>query len=285
MDEIPWWDFSVYITDVVHMIHDTSGFSYATSIAAVTVVGRLVLVPIAIWHLRNNPWEAHMLEIKRLYDRANDPRAKARYKAEIESIQRQFPKRNRVALPVASLGTTLFMWIGLRRMSDLYPAEMTTGGVGWFMDLTQPDPYLFLPILSNFLMFSAHEVGADETGRPRQDFNNRLVKYSFAVIKAGLFCMWFFLPSSILCFWIPHSAISLVQTVVFSQPAVIQKLGFGHGGGGGGRTTSSVLKSTEQVRFYNQAEENVTINQDKNPHRTSPSYIRIKKKNKKASRR
>jgi membrane protein insertase Oxa1/YidC/SpoIIIJ len=286
--------------EIVHAVHDMTGMPYAASVAAVTVLGRIVMVPIAIWHLRNNPWEPKVLEIRTLFDKAIDPHAKARYRAEIESITRQFPRINRFALPVASLGTTLFMWVGLRRMASLYPTEMMTGGVAWFVDLTQPDPYLFLPILSCFLMFSAHELGADEMGRPREDTNSRspLAKYALRGLTAGLFCMWFVLPSSILCFWIPHSALSCVQTVVFSQPAIIQSLGFGRGGG---RTASSTPKMEDPgIRYFNKDSTATTAKDhsktttagdapdadaDAEPRKTSTTPIRINKKTSKKSGR
>lgn len=228
--DVPWWDCSVYIIDAVHMVHDASGLSYAFSIASVTVVGRLLMVPIGIWHLRNNPYEPTVADLRRKFDQAHDPLQKARYKAELMALRDAFPRINRFALPAASLGTTVFMWLGLRRMTTLYPEEMATGGLAWFTDLTQPDPFLFLPLMSNVLLFAMRELGADELGRPRGQIQNRILDYSIKGVQGVMVFVWFVLPASIMCFWIPNSSISCLQSVIFSQPAVIKGLGFGHAG-------------------------------------------------------
>lgn len=228
--EVPWWDCSVYIIDAVHMVHDVTGLSYAFSIASVTVVGRLLMVPIGIWHLRNNPYEPTVAELRRKFDQAHDPVQKARYKAELMAMRDAFPRINRFALPAASMGTIFFMWLGLRRMSTLYPEEMATGGMAWFTDLTQPDPFLFLPVMSTVLFYSMRELGADEMGRPRQQIQNKFIDYSFKALQGVMVVVWFVLPASIMCFWIPNSSISCLQSVIFSQPAVIKALGFGHAG-------------------------------------------------------
>jgi membrane protein insertase Oxa1/YidC/SpoIIIJ len=286
--EIAWWDVSVYATDVVHWVHDITGFPYAASIAAVTVLGRVCLVPIAVWHLRNNPWEPHLLELKTLYDKSKDPRARARFKAEIERLQHQFPRRNRLALPAASLGTTLFLWVGLRRMGTLYPSELAVGGLAWFPDLTQADPTLFLPILSNFLLYTVHELGADETGRPRQQLQG-IPKYAWRGLTSAMFCVWFFLPSSILCFWIPHSALSCVQTVVFSQPAVRDRLGFGRGRGRPrpSGSSSATKKKDPEITYYREMTA-ISTTIESESEETNAKFnapVRMKKTRKKSARR
>ena len=165
--------------------------------------------------------------------------------------------------------------------------EMATGGIGWFIDLTQPDPYLFLPILSNFLLFSAHELGADETGRPRQELPNRWLRYGVRGFKIGLFGLWFFLPSSILCFWIPHSALSCLQTVVFSQPTVIQSFGFGRGGRDHPVPTNMAENDYSEIQYYKDAaNEESQVKANKTEKESSPkpsilSPVRIRKGRKK----
>ena len=284
VEDLRWYDG---VTDLVLFVHNATGLPYAASIASITILGRILIVPVAIWHLRNNPWEPHLLELKELYDKSNNPVVKNRYKTEINAIQKQFPRINRFALPMASLGTTIFMWMGLRRMGTLYPEEMATGGIGWFIDLTQPDPYLFLPILSNFLLFSAHELGADETGRPRQELPNRWLRYGVRGFKIGLFGLWFFLPSSILCFWIPHSALSCLQTVVFSQPTVIQSFGFGRGGRDHPVPTNMAENDYSEIQYYKDAaneESQVKANKTEEESTPKPSIlspVRIRKGRKK----
>jgi hypothetical protein len=110
--------------------------------------------------------------------------------------------------------------------------------------------------------------------------------------------MWFFLPSSILCFWIPHSALSCLQTVVFSQPAVIQQLGFGRGG----QSSVSKKQSTDDqsISYYheatnssktsndngtNGADRSATGREDSKRQAAAATPIRIKRASKKSARR
>jgi membrane protein insertase Oxa1/YidC/SpoIIIJ len=179
--------------------------------------------------LRNNAWEPHVAELTELMSKTHDRQAKERYHAQILALQQRFPRRNRLVLPVISVGTTIFMWLGLRRMGILYPDEMTTGGIAWFSDLTQADHFLFLPIVSNLLMFAMREMGADEMGRPSKQITNKYLGYLAKGWAAVIFVVWFSLPASMHCFWIPNSTLSCLQCIVFSQPSVILGLGFGGG--------------------------------------------------------
>jgi YidC/Oxa1 family membrane protein insertase len=278
--EIPWWDGSVYIVDAVHMIHDATGLSYALSIASVTVVGRLLMVPIGIWHLRNNPYEPTVVDLRKKFDQAHEPVQKARYKAEFMALRDSFPRINRFAMPAASFGTTVFMWFGLRRMTTLYPEEMAAGGMAWFTDLTQPDPFLFLPLMSSVLLFAMRELGADEMGRPRGKIKNKVLDYSIKGFQGLLVIVWFVLPASIMCFWIPNSTISCLQSVIFSQPAVIKALGFGHAG--------KMATFEEQPIVYDPdlvEKRKANVQQSTTDEVAATAPIRIKKGVKKQSRR
>jgi YidC/Oxa1 family membrane protein insertase len=47
---------------------------------------------------------------------------------------------------------------GLRGMATLPVESMTQGGILWFVDLTVPDPYYLLPLLTSATMLATIEV-------------------------------------------------------------------------------------------------------------------------------
>lgn len=49
-------------------------------------------------------------------------------------------------------------FMGLRGMANVPVDSMRTGGLFWFTDLTLPDPYYLLPILTSATMWLTIEV-------------------------------------------------------------------------------------------------------------------------------
>jgi len=52
----------------------------------------------------------------------------------------------------------LSVFIGLRQMANLPVESMRTGGTAWFTDLTVPDPYFILPLMTITMLYASIEV-------------------------------------------------------------------------------------------------------------------------------
>jgi YidC/Oxa1 family membrane protein insertase len=50
------------------------------------------------------------------------------------------------------------VFVGMRAMATLPVESMTRGGILWFVDLTVPDPYYVLPLLTCATMLATIEV-------------------------------------------------------------------------------------------------------------------------------
>jgi YidC/Oxa1 family membrane protein insertase len=50
------------------------------------------------------------------------------------------------------------MFTGLRGMANLPLESMMHGGLFWFQDLTVPDPYYLLPLLTSTTMFLQESI-------------------------------------------------------------------------------------------------------------------------------
>ena len=75
------------------------------------------------------------------------------------------------------------MFIGLRGMANLPLESMMSGGMLWFNDLTIPDPYYALPILTATSLYIQIKVGAD--GMQAQGMGP-LMKHGMKLLPFGL---------------------------------------------------------------------------------------------------
>jgi len=51
-------------------------------------------------------------------------------------------------LPVVQFPTFMSMFFALKKIPEVYPEEIATGGILWFHNLAASDPYLILPLIS-----------------------------------------------------------------------------------------------------------------------------------------
>ncbi|PSN37370.1 Mitochondrial inner membrane protein OXA1L [Blattella germanica] len=104
----------------------------------------------------------------------------------------------------APLFISFFM--GLRGMANVPVDSMRTGGLFWFTDLTVPDQYYLMPLITSFTMWITIEVGAD--GTKLSAGNLQTMRY---VLRA--------LPA-ILVYWCSTNFISLMQVGFLRIPTV-----------------------------------------------------------------
>jgi YidC/Oxa1 family membrane protein insertase len=214
--------------DLVHFTHDATGLSYASSIAAITVGIRLfIILPFGIMSLRTDPTIEE--DIKRLKQKIETTKNTTVRNALIDhqkELSQRAKKQNRVrvGMPIASLGTFLLMWSGLRYMAVYYPQDLAAGGMLWFVDLTQRDPLIFLPVLSTITFYLMGEVNADQLGKPTRELSPKWRMFWRTFRATALLFLWD-APAAIFCYWLPNSTMSLAQAVILSQPPVRRALG------------------------------------------------------------
>lgn len=220
-DSLAWYNPVQYIMDVAHMVHDITGWPYAGVIVCVTAMGRFCLFPLMI--------SSRRVDVKREKVEADLKRfikakpSNSALKAKVKALRQKYGYHpsQKLTLPLASIALTAYMFFGLRWMGYYYPVELSTGGILWFVDLTQEDPLYLLPILSGTTSLLMFEVGADFRGQnvtPRRKLFGRCLALTFIPILM-------FSPASVHIFWTSNWLISSLQDVFISQPAVRNKLG------------------------------------------------------------
>jgi YidC/Oxa1 family membrane protein insertase len=155
------WSPAGLSTWLLELINISTGLPWFHTIIAGTLLTRLFLLPFSIKQLRNSaalaPHQPRLVELKAELDRAYKGGDKL-------AVQRVALKQRRVyeesgvsmlpmlLMPFAQLPVTLGMFFGVKRLCALPLEQLHWSGVSFLPDLTVPDPYYVLPIVSAVLM-------------------------------------------------------------------------------------------------------------------------------------
>ena len=237
-EQMMWYNPAQYVMDVAHIIHDTTGWPYATCIVIITAMGRSALFPLMV--------SSQRVAIKR-HDIQNALQRFSKTKPTKQALEAKqkalrqhygYHPSQHFTLPLANVALTCYMWFGLRWMGFYYPDELSTGGFLWFTDLTQSDPIHLLPILSGTASILMFEVGTDfrEMSSRRKLFGR--------VVAFTLIPILMFASASVHIFWTSNWLMSALQDVIISQPAVRDKLGL----------VKAIERKGDSIKFFKDAE-------------------------------
>ncbi|CAH8564087.1 unnamed protein product [Dicrocoelium dendriticum] len=108
------------------------------------------------------------------------------------------------------------VFTGIRGMASLPVESMRTGGLYWFTDLTIPDPYYLLPLISMTTTLIVLETGAEMSTQHVSPLLKLFLRLSPCI--GFLFVMN--MPSGMLWYWTISNLISLIQSFVLRVPVV-----------------------------------------------------------------
>lgn len=160
---------SHYVMYFVDYVHTLIGIPYWEAIVLVTIMLRVMLLPVAIKTIRNAAAMAairplsQQLQDNMLKDpNRDDPNVKLRYQKEMTElfIKNKINPIHFVMMPLIQIPLFLTFFMALRDMSEFYPG-LSSGGILWFHDLTVADPYYILPFLNMLSFLYMIEIGAD----------------------------------------------------------------------------------------------------------------------------
>ena len=81
--------------------------------------------------------------------------------------------------------------------------DFIEGGILWFQNLTQPDKYYVLPVLSALTMLAASEITAKNL-EPQQRWMMRILPVVFTIFLLSF-------PAGLFMYWITSNLVTLVQ--------------------------------------------------------------------------
>ncbi|CAH1779592.1 unnamed protein product [Owenia fusiformis] len=216
----------------LEMLHVSGGLPWFAAIAVGTVIIRCCMFPLVIKSQKNAAkMHNHMPTIQRLQAKFTEARQQnnamdaARYGNEmVEYMKRNDVKVMRNFLvPLAQVPVFISVFYGLRAMANLPIESMKTGGLFWFTDLSIPDPFYVLPIITMLTFLVTIELGVDSGMKlSTQSFN---MKWMFRCIPIIMVPVMINFPAAMLCYWLTSNTFSLVQVSVLKIPGLRDKLG------------------------------------------------------------
>lgn len=162
----------------------------------------------------------------------------ARYSQELMLFMREKgvnPLKNMV-VPLAQMPIFISFFIALREMASTPVESLKTGGLFWFQDLTVPDQYFAMPIITSFTLWATIEViflkiavidkhelfflqlGTDSAKLSAQ--NMQIMGYVLRALPIVILPFTVNFPGAILCYWVSSNFISLLQVGVLRMPGV-----------------------------------------------------------------
>lgn len=210
------------VQQCMEFLHCTMDIPWWGAIAIGTVVVRTILFPLVIMAQRNAAvMHNNMPQLQVLQTKMSEARQTgnqidaARYAQEMVLFMKErnlSPLKNMV-VPLAQAPLFVSFFMGLRAMANTPVFSMTHGGLFWFVDLTMPDQFYLLPIITSFTMLATIELGTDSAKLSSQ--NMQTMRY---VLRALPFCILPFtinFPAAILTYWTCSNFISLAQVRLF----------------------------------------------------------------------
>ncbi|XP_049828225.1 mitochondrial inner membrane protein OXA1L isoform X1 [Schistocerca gregaria] len=221
------WSPIGLVQHCLEFLHVDCGLPWWGSIVVGTVVVRVLMFPLVIAAQRNsakmnnNLPQLQVLQLKMTEARQmGNAMEAARYAQELSAFMKEKeinPFKN-MLVPLAQAPLFISFFIGLRRMANVPVESMMTGGLFWFTDLTVPDQYYLLPIITSCTMLLTIEIGADSARL--QAANMGMMKYVLRALPICVFPFTINFPGAILCYWVSSNFISLLQVAFLRIPAV-----------------------------------------------------------------
>lgn len=179
------------------------GLPWWLSIALLTVIVRTLLFPLTLKQVKSM---RAMQDLKPEMDRL-----RAKYRDNKQKQQEELMKlyQERQVNPlggclplVVQMPIFITMFYVIRGFDKTH-ADFASGGILWFENLTEPDKYYILPVVSALTMLAASEITAKNL-EPQQRWMMRILPVVFTVFLLSF-------PAGLFMYWITSNLVTLVQ--------------------------------------------------------------------------
>ena len=185
-----------------------SGLPWWLSIAALTLVVRAAMLPLTVKQVKSaRSMQSLKPRMEEIRSSIKDSREQQKALAELYREQGVNPLAGFVPLLV-QMPVFVTMYHVIRDHNESFPS-FAHGGMLWFADLTRPDPYLLLPVLSAALMLAAMEVSSK--GAPAgQRRMMRLMPIAFTAFIARF-------PAGLFVYWVTSNSVTLARNLAVER--------------------------------------------------------------------
>lgn len=186
-----------------------------------TIFVRTLIFPLVIMAQRNaakmgnNMPQLQVLQLKMSEARSTGNHLEAARMAQEMQIfmkEKDLSPFRSMLVPLAQAPVFISFFMGLRQMANAPVESMRDGGLFWFMDLTMPDQYFALPLITSATLYITILVGTDGAKLSQQ--GGQTLKYVLRALPIIIFPFTINFPGAILCYWACSNFISLLQVSV-----------------------------------------------------------------------
>lgn len=212
-------------------------YPYVYSIIGTTLFARAFLFPFFVYAQRNTSRMAHATpEMKQIQEKIDHLKKRGNVDPEIIQMEGQKianllarydcnPLKSLVA-PLVSMPIFMSMFFGLRKAPEFFSdTYLIDGGVFWFMDLSVPDPYYVLPVMSSLTLLAMLEFGQNSMTLTQTETERKRWLYIFRGLSVIMIPLTAWFPSAVLTYWVTNNTASASQTLMFQSPSVRKALG------------------------------------------------------------
>lgn len=221
------WSPVGLVQNALEFLHISLDVPWWGAILIGTICVRVAMFPLVILSQRNaavmnnNLPEIQLLQMKMTQARQSGNQLEAaRYAQEMMLFMKEKglnPLKNLI-VPLVQAPFFISFFMGLRGMANCPVESLTTGGLWWFMDLTVPDQYFLLPIITSATMWATIELGVDGGRLDAQ--NMQIMRYVLRAVPIIMIPFTINFPGAILVYWCSSNFISLAQVGFLKVPRV-----------------------------------------------------------------
>ncbi|OMJ83618.1 hypothetical protein SteCoe_15406 [Stentor coeruleus] len=99
--------------------------------------------------------------------------------------------------------------------------ELKTGGTAWFVDLTQSDPTMILPLVSLGVTYFNLQRGITPENRDWLINKFKGVIQMWLIISLPITVQW---PAGVFCYWVTNAIFTYFQSVLVTNPTIMSKI-------------------------------------------------------------
>lgn len=191
------WSPVGIVQNIMEFAHVGCGIPWWGTILMGTICVRAILFPLVVMAQRNGAKLANnMPQLQHLQAKMTEARQmgnsidSARYSQAMMQFMKEKnvnPLKNMI-VPLAQAPLFISFFIGLRQMANAPVASMKEGGLWWFADLTVPDQFYLLPIITTLTMLATIEVGTDSARLNHQNMQVEfIIIFIVLILTTNLF--------------------------------------------------------------------------------------------------
>ncbi|KAK4769110.1 hypothetical protein SAY86_027260 [Trapa natans] len=210
-------------------VHSFTGLNWWASIALTTVLIRGATVPLLINQLKSTSklsmMRPHLEELNKKFKELEtvDADDVAKHKQRVMELFKKFGVTPFTPLKGLLIQGPVFIsfFLAIRNMAEKVPS-FQTGGTLWFVDLTTPDSFYILPILTSLTFWITVECNMQE-GMEGNPIAVTMKNFSRILAVVAVPVMLSF-PKALFCYWLTSNIFSLTYGLVIRQPTIKKML-------------------------------------------------------------